>query len=148
MARQAIAAARDDPWVLMLAGFALALLAGDNDAALSAIDRAIVLNPNFALAFGHRALVLAYLNRPDEAIRAAQQAIRLSPRDPTVFIVRSGDWRARTWRPAATRRGCRGPKRRCGKMPGCPALRLKLSLCGHLGRHRGGARLSEPRARE
>ena len=38
------------------------------DAALSAIDRAIVLNPNFALAFGHRAIVLAYLNRPDEAI--------------------------------------------------------------------------------
>ena len=30
----------------------------------------VALNPNFALAFGHRALVLAYLDRPDEAIAA------------------------------------------------------------------------------
>ena len=55
MARRAIVAAEDDPWVLDFAGLALAQLAGDNHAALSALDRAIDLNPNFALAFGHRA---------------------------------------------------------------------------------------------
>ena len=59
MARQAIAAGGDDPLVLDFAGLTLSVLAGDNDAALSALDHAIVLNPNFALAFGHRALVLA-----------------------------------------------------------------------------------------
>src|SRR5262249_14429943 len=44
MARQAIAAARSDPDVLRSAGYSLAFLAGENDAALRAIDRAISLN--------------------------------------------------------------------------------------------------------
>jgi TolB-like protein len=133
MARRAIAAAADDPWVLDFAGLALAQLAGDNDAALSALDRAIDLNPNFALAFGHRAVVLSYLNRPDEAIRSAHQAIRLSPFDPATFSFHQALARAElaagryeaglTWAEAALREN-----------GGMPALRLKLSLCGHLGR--------------
>ncbi len=134
MARQAIAAAGDDPWVLDFAGLALAQLAGDNDAALSALDRAIVLNPNFALAFGHRAVVLSYLDRPDEAIRSAHQAIRLSPFDPAMFSFYQALARAElaagryeaglSWAEAALREN-----------GGMPALRLKLSLCGYLGRH-------------
>jgi len=133
MARRAIAIAGDDPWVLDWAGLTLALLAGENDAALSAIDRAIALNPNFALAFGHRALVLAFLNRPDEAIIAAHQAMRLSPRDPGTFafcqalaIAHLASGRYETglhWADEALRENS-----------GMPALRLKLSLCGHLGR--------------
>ena len=85
MARLAIANARDDALVLDLAGLVLSNLAGDNDAALSAIERAIELNPNFATAFGHHGLVLAFLNRPEEAIISVQRAIRLSPADPTMF---------------------------------------------------------------
>jgi TolB-like protein len=103
MARRAIAAAGDDPWVLDFAGLALAQLAGDNEAALSALDRAIDLNPNFALALGHRAVVLSYLNRPDEAIRSAHQAIRLSPFDPATFSFYQA--LARSWQPSATRPG-------------------------------------------
>ncbi len=38
MARQAIVAAGDDPWVLDFAGLALAQLAGDNAAALQRAD--------------------------------------------------------------------------------------------------------------
>jgi TolB-like protein len=134
MARQAIAAAGDDPWVLDFAGLALAQLAGDNHAALSALDRATVLNPNFALAFGHRAVVLSYLDRPDEAIRSAHQAIRLSPLDPAIFSFYQALARAELaagryeaglpWAEAALREN-----------GGMPALRLKLSLCGYLGRH-------------
>jgi TolB-like protein len=56
MARQAIASTRADSEVLTIAGFALAFLAGDNEAALGAIDRAIALNPNLAVAWGQRAL--------------------------------------------------------------------------------------------
>ena len=52
LARQAITITRDNPDVLSTAGMSLAFLAGDNNAALSAIDRAIALNPNFAAAFG------------------------------------------------------------------------------------------------
>ena len=134
MARQAIAAAGDDPWVLDFAGLALAQLAGDDNAALSALDRAIDLNPNFALAFGHRAVVLAYLDRADEAIHSAHQAIRLSPLDPAMFSfyqalalaeLAAGRYEAGlSWAEAALREN-----------GGMPALRLKLSLCGYLGRH-------------
>lgn len=134
MARHAIAAAEDDPWVLDFAGLALAQLAGDDNAALSALDRATVLNPNFALAFGHRAVVLAYLDRPDEAIHSAHQAIRLSPLDPAIFSfyqalalaeLAAGRYEAGLpWAEAALREN-----------GGMPALRLKLSLCGYLGRH-------------
>jgi adenylate cyclase len=134
MARQATATAGDDPWVLDFAGLALAQLAGDNHAALSALDQAIVLNPNFALAFGHRAVVLAYLDRPEEAIHSAHQAIRLSPLDPAIFSfyqalalaeLAAGRYEAGlSWAEAALREN-----------GGMPALRLKLSLCGYLGRH-------------
>jgi TolB-like protein len=134
MARQAIAADGHDPLVLDFAGLTLSVLAGDNDAALSALDRAIVLSPNFALAFGHRALVLAYLNQPEKAISSAEQAIRLSPSDPGMFSfcatlgvahLAAGRYEAALrWTEEALRENC-----------GMPALRLKLSLCGHLGRN-------------
>ena len=146
MARQAIAAAGDDPWVLDFAGLALAQLVGDNDAALSAMDRAIVLNPNFALAFGHRAIVLAYLNRPDEAILSAHRAIRLSPLDPAMFSFCSALSLAHL---AAGRyeEGLRWAEELLRENSGMTALRLKLSLCGHLGRH-AEARASLHRVQE
>ena len=86
MARWAISIVLDNPIILTGAGFALAFLAGENETALSAIDRAIVLNPYAARAFSLRALVLVYLNRPDEAIIAAQEATRLEPRGPWTFL--------------------------------------------------------------
>jgi tetratricopeptide (TPR) repeat protein len=85
MARQALVAARDDPEVLRIARFALAYLTGEFGAALSAFDRAIALNPNFAHALVQRALVLGWLGRSEEAILAAQQAMRLSPLDSETF---------------------------------------------------------------
>lgn len=132
IARQAIAAGGNDPLVLDFAGLTLSVLAGDNDAALSALDRAIVLSPNFALAFGHRALVLAYLDQPEKAIQSAEQAMRLSPFDPGMFSfcatlgvahLAAGRYEvALRWAEEALRENC-----------GLPALRLKLSLCGYLG---------------
>jgi adenylate cyclase len=119
LARQAIAIIRDNPDVLSTAGMSLAFLAGDNYAALSAIDRAIALNRNFAHAFGHRALVLIFLNRPDDAVTSAQQALRLSPRDLTDSSS-SRRWPSRIWRRGGTKRGYPGPRRRCGKMAACP----------------------------
>ena len=116
-----------------MAGFALAALAGENETALTAIDRAIELNPNYALAYASRGLVLTWLNRPDEAIAAAERAIRLSPNDPIIFSsyialclahLAAGRYQeALSW-----------ADRALGSNAGLTALRLKLSLCGHLGR--------------
>ena len=133
MARRAISAAWDNPIVLTGAGFTLAFLAGENETALSAIDRAIVLNPNYARAFRLRALVLVFLNRPDEAIPAAQEAMRLSPRSPWTFL----SVQAQAFAHLAAGRyeaGLPFADRALRENGGLPALRFKLSLCGHLGR--------------
>ena len=57
LARQSIIAAGEDPITLGAGGLALSHLTGDNIAALSAVDHAIGLNPNFANGFGNRALI-------------------------------------------------------------------------------------------
>ena len=123
MARQALAATRDNPEVLRLAGLALATLAGDNETALSALDRAIELNPNYAHAYAQRGLVLSWLNRPSEAIAAAERAIRLSPNDPTVFPPPISHCASLTWSRVATRRLSRVLIARWPPIPGYP-------LCG------------------
>ena len=134
MARQALALALDDSDVLDAAGFALAFLAGEKETGLAAIDRAIALNPNLAIAFGHRAVILAWqLNQPEEAIQAAQQGRRLSPNDPAAFtfsvahcvahLMAGRCETALVWADQAL-----------SENGGAPALRLRLSLCGHLRR--------------
>jgi TolB-like protein len=134
MARQALALAMDDSDVLDAAGVALAWLAGENETALAVIDRAIALNPNLAIAFGHRASILAWqLNQGEEAIQAAQQGRRLSPNDPVAFTFSMAQCvghlmagrceTALVWADQAL-----------SENAGAPALRLRLSLCGHLRR--------------
>ena len=126
--------------MLELAGAALAALANENEIGLGAIDQAILLNPNLALAFSHRALVLNRLGRHDEAIGAAERSIRLSPQDPTAYVsyqaiaiakLAVGQYEtALSWAERALRDDA-----------GRPSLNLKLSLCGHLGRPEEARRL-------
>jgi adenylate cyclase len=133
MARQALAVARDNPEVLSIAGFALAILTGENETALTALDRTIELNPNYANAHSQRANVLTWLNRSDEAIITAERAIRLSPSDPTVFA----SYLALSLAHLAAGRyeeAFAWADRALSENVGFIALRLKLSLLGHLGR--------------
>ena len=116
-----------------MAGFVLAHLSGETELALEALDRAVGLNPNHAHAYGLRAMVLGWVNRNDEAVLSAEQAISLSPDHEFVFmfyhalaIAHMGAGRyeeASLWADRAVRANS-----------GAPALRVKLSLCGHLGR--------------
>lgn len=147
MARQAIAAAGDDQWTLTYAGMAIAILIRDYDAALAAIDRAIELNPNFALAIAFRALFLSYQHdRADEAIRWAERALSLNPLDPSMFSA----WMAMAFAYLAAGRyeaGLPWAERARREAGGLPSLCLKLSLCGHLGRQQeAGECLRELRA--
>ncbi|BAR56338.1 tetratricopeptide (TPR) repeat protein [Bradyrhizobium diazoefficiens] len=54
--------------------------------ALSEFEQALALNPNFSLAQGYYALALSYAGRSKDSFEAAQRAIRLSPRDPSLAI--------------------------------------------------------------
>src|SRR5712675_120058 len=56
------------------------------DDALSEFETAVRLNSNFCLAQGYYALALSYAGRSEDAFEAAQRAIRLSPRDPSLAI--------------------------------------------------------------
>jgi TolB-like protein len=133
MARQALAMAGDNADVLDHAGYALAVLTGDNETGLSAIGRALVLNPNSARALGRRALVLAFLDRPDEAIIAAQQGLRLSPLDPVAhnFYLAQAIAHLASGRYEAALSFI---DRALRENAGTPSMFLKISFCGHLGR--------------
>jgi len=81
----AIRADRDDPWAHLAVG-ASHLRKQRFDDALAAFESALRLNPSFALAHGHRGLVLASFGRWQEGTRAARHALRLSLRDPFAAI--------------------------------------------------------------
>jgi tetratricopeptide (TPR) repeat protein len=54
--------------------------------ALIAFERTTELNPNNAPAHAWRAAALTGLGRPDESLTAIDQAIRLSPSDPQLWL--------------------------------------------------------------
>ena len=134
VARHAIEVGRDDPDALWMGGHALALLAGDHGTAASAIERAITLNPNCALAWWASGAINCFTNRPDAAIAATQRAIRLSPLDPMGYqfkhmlafgLMLAGRYEeAMEWVDQSLH-----------DRPGYhPAIRAKVALCGYLGR--------------
>ena len=59
---------------------------GEHHLAIEAFDRAIALNRNFALAYAQKADELILIGRPGEAQPLVEQAIRLSPHDPSLGI--------------------------------------------------------------
>lgn len=89
LARRAMELGRSDPPTLTLAGFAIAYLEGDLDTGTAAIDRALEMNPNFALALGLSGWVKGFRGEPDLAIDCVQRAIHLSPVDAFMFAWQS-----------------------------------------------------------
>jgi adenylate cyclase len=86
LARQALEAERDDAETIWQAAWTLFLLAGEAAMAAAALDRALALNPNAALAWLIRGAIHALRNEPDAAIQAIERGRRLSPFDPYTFL--------------------------------------------------------------
>jgi TolB-like protein len=88
LGRIAIEFGANDPDALWMAAYGLAIATFDLTTALSALDRALVLNPNSAHAWGTKALVESFRGdaRAAVAIEASNRAIRLSPLDPLSYI--------------------------------------------------------------
>ncbi len=85
-ARIALSLDTDDTTALSLAGFAVAALEHDHQAGISAIQKALLYNPNSAQALAYSAVVNSLVGRFDTALDHAHQSIRLSPFDPVRYI--------------------------------------------------------------
>jgi adenylate cyclase len=85
-ARTAIASGTDDATALAVAAFVISNLSKDHKAALSAIERALSLNPSSAMALYWGALIYAYDDNSAAATALAHRALRLSPFDPVSFL--------------------------------------------------------------
>jgi adenylate cyclase len=81
-ARAVMASATDDAVALAIAAFVIAMLTHDYEGALGAVDRALSLNGNSAIALGFNAMTEADAGRYNEAIEHGLRAVHLSPLDP------------------------------------------------------------------
>ena len=71
----------DDPQAISMGAFVRANLTRDYNGAIGALDRALAMNENSALALGFSALASAHSERHSRAVDHAQKALRLSPLD-------------------------------------------------------------------
>ena len=78
-ARAVLSTDSDDATALAFSAYVIGLLDNDFDSALHAIEKAIALNPNSALAYNFGAAVHSFAGHLDTAIDYAQRSLRLSP---------------------------------------------------------------------
>jgi TolB-like protein/Tfp pilus assembly protein PilF len=87
LAWRAVELGKDDAVALCTAGHALAH-AYDLQGGAAFIDRALVLNPNLAAAWLYSGWVNVWLGKADLAIEHLARAMRLSPLDPLIYMMR------------------------------------------------------------
>ena len=120
LARRAALLGNEDAVALTQAGDALAFVAGEIDEGATLLDRAIVLNPNLALAWHQGGWTKIYLGEPEQAIERFSRAMRLSPLDPLLLpwmqsgtahaYLLAGQYdQAASWAEKALRGGARNP---------------------------------------
>jgi TolB-like protein/class 3 adenylate cyclase/tetratricopeptide (TPR) repeat protein len=90
LAHQAIESGKNDPDALWMAGYSVSYFAGEHASGVSAIERALHLNPNSAHAWMARGYVHFFVNEPWRAVEALQRAMRLSPLDPLAYVSKFG----------------------------------------------------------
>ena len=90
LARRATDLGREDAVALCWGGYALAYVAVDVDGGRAFVDKALALNPNLAAAWNFSGWIRIFLGEHQSAIDRFERALRLSPRDPTVFHMRIG----------------------------------------------------------
>jgi adenylate cyclase len=144
LARRAIDTGKDDPDALWMAGHAIAQFSGDHKAAAAAIERALVLNPNAALAWTFRGWVHLYLDEADPAIAAFERALRLSPLDPQGHSIKGGLARAHLTA-GRYEEAMRWVDQTILKQPRwATALWIKVVLCELMGRHNEACEALKP----
>ena len=82
--RRAVALDDLDPFAHVGLG-RIQIVRAEHDQAIACFDRAIELNPSFAIAYYGKAHSLWHCGHPDQAVACHDEAIRLSPRDPLMW---------------------------------------------------------------
>jgi len=90
LARHAVDFGKNDAVALTRGGHALAHFIRDIDLGVDFLDKALVLNPNFAAAWFLSAYLRTWRGDPDEAIKRFEHAMRLSPLDSEMFRMQTG----------------------------------------------------------
>jgi len=85
-ARTVLSADTDDAAALAFSALGVGFMDRDSDAACSAIEKALTLNPNSAQAFGLGAAVYSVVGHLDTVVKYAQRSMQLSPFDPLHFV--------------------------------------------------------------
>jgi adenylate cyclase len=81
LAHRALRAAPEDPETVAMAAFVLGVRGHDIDLALSLVDRALALNPNFARGWHWSGVLRNLAGDSDLALEHLDTALRLSPRE-------------------------------------------------------------------
>jgi TolB-like protein len=89
LARRAVELGREDAVALCAAGHALAYVVGDLEQGATFLDRAVALNPNLSIALSLNGWARLWLGELDTAIDLQARAMRVSPRDPQIFLMES-----------------------------------------------------------
>jgi TolB-like protein len=90
LARRAVELDKGDAVALTRSGHALAHLTGDVGAGIALVDRALVLNPNLAVAWFLGAFLRVWHGQTEDAIEHFTHAMRLSPLDPELYRMQAG----------------------------------------------------------
>ena len=90
LARRALQLERNDPRVLANAGQALSYGLGQFEEGVAFLDKAVELDPNYALAWIWGGLARLHLGQHGEAIHHFERALRLSPLDPRAWLASNG----------------------------------------------------------
>jgi tetratricopeptide (TPR) repeat protein len=81
---------KDNAISLCNAGYTLAYVARELDDGAAFLDKALLINPNFAVGWQLSGWVKVWLGEPDRAVEHFAQAMRLDPRDPGIFGAQQG----------------------------------------------------------
>ncbi len=87
LARKAVHLGGDDPLALCMGGYALAFIAHEFDEAAAFMDRGLAVNPNAAQAWRLSGWLRVWRGEPDLALEHVARAMRLSPLDPSMYLM-------------------------------------------------------------
>jgi TolB-like protein len=133
LAKTAIELGKQDPDALSRAAWALSFFTGDLATGSRAVERALALNPNSAVAWSTRGWMLVWVEDPEQGLQCFDRAMRLSPLDPWLFSQQYGIARCHFVMGRFDEALRWADKSLLEQPRAVNVTAFKLGVCGHLG---------------